>query len=65
MKSNALNKDIKQLCPICKTGRDTYLLDERSPFCPYLICHSGTACAMFVLIVKKEGMVFYVHRKKY
>lgn len=24
----------KQLCPTCKVGQDTYLLDNRNPFCP-------------------------------
>jgi len=59
------NKDIRRLCPNCKTGRDTYLLDDRSPFCHYLGCHTGTTCAIFVPIFKNERRVSYEHRKKY
>ena len=36
------------LCPKCKTGRDSYLLDPKSPVCPYLLCHMGISCARFV-----------------
>lgn len=39
------NKDY--LCPKCKTGQDTYLLDNRNPFCPYLSFHNGDNCSMF------------------
>ena len=38
----------EQLCPNCKTGLDTYLLDERSPFCPHISCHNGKTCSMFI-----------------
>jgi len=47
-----MNKQISdeklQLCPNCKTGQDTYLLDSRSPFCPHIACHDGERCVMFV-----------------
>lgn len=46
-----MNKQISeektQLCPDCKTGQDTYLLDIRSPFCPYISYHDGVNCFMF------------------
>ena len=38
----------EQLCPHCKTGKDSYLLDNRNPFCPYLGYHTGTSCSKFV-----------------
>lgn len=38
----------KQLCPTCKTGQDTYLLDSKNPFCPYIHCHKGDSCTMYV-----------------
>ena len=40
-------KNNEQLCPECQTGYDTYLLDDRNPFCPYIQCHNGTSCTMF------------------
>ena len=39
------NKDY--LCSKCKIGQDTYLLDNRNPFCPYLSFHNGDNCSMF------------------
>ena len=39
------NKDY--LCPKCKTGQETYLLDSRNPFCPYIRFHNGEKCSMF------------------
>ena len=35
------------LCPKCQRGKESYMLDNRSPFCPYINCHSGNECAMF------------------
>ena len=40
----------KILCPDCKTGRDSYLIDETSPVCPYLGCYNGRRCAYYVSI---------------
>lgn len=47
----------KQLCPSCKTGQDTYLLDSKNPFCPFLHMHSGGNCRAYVRIKaeKKEA----------
>lgn len=55
MENKTLNKGTKQLCPECKTGQDTYLLDERSPFCPYLACHSGMTCFVFKPLFHAES----------
>ncbi len=54
MENKQSNKNTPQLCPKCKTGQDTYLLDNRSPFCPYLPCHNGKSCSMFVPLDDKE-----------
>lgn len=35
----------EQLCPKCKVGMDSYILDNKSPFCPYL--HAKTMFQMF------------------
>lgn len=48
------NKNSKQLCPNCKTGRDSYLLDNRSPFCPYIRFHNGSECVKFRPIGKQK-----------
>jgi hypothetical protein len=47
MKSKDLAENQNQLCPNCKTGLETYLLDRRSPFCPYISFHNGINCTMF------------------
>ncbi len=43
-----MNKNNEQICPTWKTGQDTYLLDNQNPFCPYIHCHNGKACSMYV-----------------
>lgn len=40
-------KNSEQLCPKCQTGYYTYLIDNKSHFCPYIHCHNGTNCTMF------------------
>ncbi len=42
----------RKLCPNCKTGKETYALDERSPECPYLSLHNGRKCSMYVKLDK-------------
>lgn len=46
--------DKKYLCPNCKTGQDTYLLDSKSPFCPFIGFHTGNDCLKF-RPMKKES----------
>ena len=46
------NKD--QLCPKCKVGRDSFLLDNKNPFCPYITCHTGDTCSKFVLLIQSD-----------
>ena len=38
----------EQLCLKCRTGKDTYLLDDKAAFCPHIGSHTGVSCAMFV-----------------
>ncbi len=43
------------LCPNCRTGADSYRIDSRSPFCPYLSLHTGQACARFEPMEKSQS----------
>lgn len=52
-----MNKENKQLCPTCKTGQDTYLLDSKNPFCPYIHCHKGNTCSMYVPLKQNTAQV--------
>ena len=38
----------KQLCPVCKTGRDMKRLDPKEPVCPFMCMHDGKRCVKFV-----------------
>ncbi len=38
----------KSICSKCQTGRDSLMLDERSPECPYLYFCDGKKCTKFV-----------------
>lgn len=40
------------LCPNCQTGKESYLLDSKSPVCPYLHFHAGQSCIKFKKIKK-------------
>ncbi len=42
-----MSKHNEQLCSKCKTGLDSYLLDNRSPFCPNIEHHNGKECPFF------------------
>lgn len=45
------------LCPTCKTGAESYKLDELSPICPYISCYNGVRCAYYVSIDKRKGVL--------
>jgi hypothetical protein len=45
----------KRLCSSCKVGKDSYKIDKRSLFCPYLIYHNGKACAFYKSITEEDG----------
>lgn len=42
----------KQICPRCKTGRDSYILDEHSESCPYIGCWKNGKCQFYVPLEK-------------
>ncbi len=44
----------RKICPRCKTGKDTLLIDSKSPECPYLYFHNGKKCTKFVEMDKPE-----------
>lgn len=37
----------KQICPRCKTGKDSYDLDQHSEACPYIGCWKKGKCSFF------------------
>lgn len=37
----------KQICPRCKTGKDSYELDNRSEACPYIGCWKINKCPFY------------------
>ena len=41
---------IKNLCETCKTGLDSLKIDSSSVECPYISCHDGKRCTMYVKI---------------
>lgn len=44
-----------QLCPNCRTGKETYLLVKKmNPFCPYIQLHKGDSCVKYSPLVKTE-----------
>ena len=47
--------DKNLLCPNCQTGANALKLDEREPMCPYLSCHNGKSCSMFVPLEKADN----------
>ena len=42
-----MSVETEKLCPTCETGKNSYILDGRNPFCPYLNLHDGTNCKMY------------------
>lgn len=36
-----------KLCPTCKIGQETYMLDSKNPLCPYIGCHNGESCKAY------------------
>ena len=46
------NKDY--LCPKCKIGKETYRLDLRSSFCPYICFYNGDKCSIFKPMTKSN-----------
>lgn len=46
----------KKICTKCKRGRESYMLDERSPICPYMDGLYGRKCGYYV---KDKSMTVY------
>ena len=44
----------KKLCPICKTGLESYKLDPNSPVCPYIDCYKNGECTYFVPVREEK-----------
>ena len=54
-----MNRDVSgQKCPSCDTGKKTYLLDPREPFCPHLHHNKEGTCMMYVPLMQKEQVNF-------
>jgi len=43
-----------ELCPNCRTGKETYLLDKKELFCPFIQLHNANGCTKYSPIVKTE-----------
>ena len=50
-------KKKRVLCPNCKTGRESCVIDENSPACPYLSCYDGYDCGYYNPISMDEDAV--------
>ena len=49
-----MNNEKIQLCPNCQTGLESYLLDNKSPVCPYIHLHDGSCCSKFKILTGTE-----------
>ena len=45
---------IAKICASCKRGQDSYSLDSEDLFCPYIHCHKGCTCTMYIPIEKTD-----------
>lgn len=53
-----MKNEKEQLCPNCKTGLESLLLDSKSPMCPYIGIHKGNMCTKFVPLKNKTGIKY-------
>ena len=44
----------KNLCTNCKTGKNSYLLDQNEPMCPYINCLKGKKCPFYLPLPKEK-----------
>lgn len=44
----------KKLCENCKYGYDSFLLDDKNPFCRFKKRHHGTSCDAFIKYTNME-----------
>ena len=47
------------ICPTCKTGMESYSVDNSSPVCPYISCYNGFRCPYYVPVddVEDRGIL--------
>lgn len=43
------------ICPTCKTGLETLLLDRHTPFCPHIDCHKDGDCRRYEPLCEDES----------
>ncbi len=53
----------RQICPKCKTGRDSYTLDMRSGECPYIDCWNDGKCRFYVPLEKPSKPSIFKRNK--
>ncbi len=57
--------DEKQICCRCKTGKESYELDEHSESCPYIGCWNDGKCSFYIpLEYSKTSIIKKNERKK-
>lgn len=44
----------KAICSVCRTGKETFLLDRRAPECPYLACFGKGGCPFYRRLEKAD-----------
>lgn len=61
MKFKKLKKRI--LCPDCKTGQESLVIDPSSVTCPYISCYDGVRCSYYVPIKEKKTLFSFFKKK--
>ncbi len=52
-----MKKYSPQLCPNCVKSADSYLFENKNPFCSHLHLHTGASCIKFIKAVNTETEV--------
>lgn len=52
----------KILCPNCKTGEESYIIDPSSPVCPYFSCYNGFWCGYYVSRKEKDKRSIFLKK---
>ncbi len=55
----------KQICPRCKTGKESYELDRHSEVCPYIGCWKNGKCPYFQSVEKTSEKGILKQAKRY
>lgn len=48
----------RQICPRCKTGKESYELDRRSDACPYINCCKKGKCIFLCHLINHQKQVY-------